>query len=126
VCACVRVCVCVCVSMQCHVLIFYVCMCVCRCHVLVASDAIGMGLNLSIRRVIFTTLSKFDGECGLQMVCVCFDLSQVTFLITFMELFSLCVLFCSFFLKLFFSWSSLCDYGVSVTMGSLSATMGVL
>lgn len=29
---------------------------------LVASDAIGMGLNLAIRRVIFTTLSKFNGE----------------------------------------------------------------
>ena len=30
--------------------------------VLVASDAIGLGLNLSIRRVIFTALSKFDGQ----------------------------------------------------------------
>ena len=30
--------------------------------VLIASDAIGMGLNLSIRRVIFTTMRKFDGE----------------------------------------------------------------
>lgn len=29
---------------------------------IVASDAIGMGLNLRIKRVIFTTLSKFDGE----------------------------------------------------------------
>lgn len=26
-----------------------------------ASDAVGMGLNLAIRRVIFTTLRKFDG-----------------------------------------------------------------
>lgn len=30
--------------------------------VLVASDAVGMGLNLSIGRVIFTSLEKFDGE----------------------------------------------------------------
>jgi ATP-dependent RNA helicase SUPV3L1/SUV3 len=29
--------------------------------VLVASDAIGMGLNLNIRRVIFHSLDKFDG-----------------------------------------------------------------
>ncbi len=30
--------------------------------VLVATDAIGMGLNLPIRRVLFSTLSKFDGQ----------------------------------------------------------------
>ena len=30
-------------------------------EVLIASDAIGMGLNLSIRRVVFTTLKKYDG-----------------------------------------------------------------
>ncbi len=30
-------------------------------HILVATDAIGMGLNLPIRRVIFSTLTKFDG-----------------------------------------------------------------
>ena len=30
--------------------------------VLVASDAVGMGLNLSIRRIIFTTLTKYDGR----------------------------------------------------------------
>ena len=30
-------------------------------HVLVATDAIGMGLNLPIRRVLFSTLAKFDG-----------------------------------------------------------------
>lgn len=30
--------------------------------VLVASDAIGMGLNLNIRRIIFSTLVKFDGD----------------------------------------------------------------
>ena len=30
--------------------------------VLIASDAIGMGLNLNIKRVIFTTMSKFDGS----------------------------------------------------------------
>lgn len=29
--------------------------------VLVASDAIGMGLNLNISRIIFSTLKKFDG-----------------------------------------------------------------
>lgn len=31
------------------------------CDVLVATDAIGMGLNLPIRRVLFTTLHKYDG-----------------------------------------------------------------
>jgi ATP-dependent RNA helicase SUPV3L1/SUV3 len=31
-------------------------------NVLVASDAIGMGLNLSIKRIVFTTLNKFDGR----------------------------------------------------------------
>jgi ATP-dependent RNA helicase SUPV3L1/SUV3 len=30
-------------------------------HILVATDAIGMGLNLPIRRVLFSTLKKFDG-----------------------------------------------------------------
>jgi ATP-dependent RNA helicase SUPV3L1/SUV3 len=30
-------------------------------HILVATDAIGMGLNLPIRRVLFSTLVKFDG-----------------------------------------------------------------
>ncbi|MCM5682215.1 helicase [Schlegelella sp. S2-27] len=30
-------------------------------HVLVATDAIGMGLNLPIRRVLFSTVNKFDG-----------------------------------------------------------------
>ena len=30
--------------------------------VLVASDAIGMGLNLKIKRVVFSTLSKYDGS----------------------------------------------------------------
>lgn len=29
--------------------------------VLVASDAIGMGLNLNISRIIFQSLQKFDG-----------------------------------------------------------------
>lgn len=29
--------------------------------VLVASDAIGMGLNLNISRIIFSTVRKFDG-----------------------------------------------------------------
>ncbi|RYR52187.1 hypothetical protein Ahy_A06g027107 [Arachis hypogaea] len=32
--------------------------------VLVASDAIGMGLNLNISRIIFSTLKKFDGRAG--------------------------------------------------------------
>lgn len=31
-------------------------------HLLVATDAIGMGLNLPIRRVLFSTLTKFDGQ----------------------------------------------------------------
>jgi len=31
-------------------------------QVMVATDAIGMGLNLPIRRVLFSTLTKFDGE----------------------------------------------------------------
>lgn len=31
-------------------------------HVLVATDAIGMGLNLPIRRVLFSTMVKFDGQ----------------------------------------------------------------
>lgn len=30
--------------------------------ILVASDAIGMGLNLNISRIIFSTLKKFDGQ----------------------------------------------------------------
>ncbi|KAJ2725985.1 RNA helicase [Coemansia sp. Benny D115] len=30
--------------------------------VLVASDAVGMGLNLAIRRVVFVSMRKFDGE----------------------------------------------------------------
>ncbi|XP_039172546.1 DExH-box ATP-dependent RNA helicase DExH18, mitochondrial-like [Eucalyptus grandis] len=30
--------------------------------VLVASDAVGMGLNLNIRRVVFSTLSKYNGD----------------------------------------------------------------
>lgn len=39
------------------------CVCLgCRCDVLVASDAIGMGLNLAIQRVIFSSMSKYDGE----------------------------------------------------------------
>jgi ATP-dependent RNA helicase SUPV3L1/SUV3 len=31
-------------------------------EVLVASDAIGMGLNLNIRRVIFSAMNKYNGE----------------------------------------------------------------
>lgn len=30
-------------------------------QVLVASDAVGMGLNLNIRRIIFHSLNKFEG-----------------------------------------------------------------
>ena len=30
--------------------------------VLVASDAIGMGLNLSIKRIVFSTIDKYDGR----------------------------------------------------------------
>jgi ATP-dependent RNA helicase SUPV3L1/SUV3 len=30
--------------------------------ILVASDAVGMGLNLNIRRVLFDSMAKFDGE----------------------------------------------------------------
>jgi len=32
--------------------------------VLVASDAVGMGLNLNIRRIIFHTLQKYDGSAN--------------------------------------------------------------
>eukprot|EP00928_Gymnodinium_smaydae_P090843 TRINITY_DN74558_c0_g1_i1.p1 TRINITY_DN74558_c0_g1~~TRINITY_DN74558_c0_g1_i1.p1 ORF type:complete len:779 (-),score=189.85 TRINITY_DN74558_c0_g1_i1:6-2255(-) len=35
--------------------------------VLVASDAIGMGLNLHIRRVVFQTIRKYDGESVRQL-----------------------------------------------------------
>ena len=31
-------------------------------HILIATDAIGMGLNLPIRRVLFSTMTKFDGQ----------------------------------------------------------------
>ena len=31
-------------------------------HILVATDAIGMGLNLPIRRILFSTMTKFDGQ----------------------------------------------------------------
>lgn len=36
-------------------------------NVLVASDAIGMGLNLNISRIIFSTLEKFDGICNREL-----------------------------------------------------------
>ncbi|OQU91003.1 hypothetical protein SORBI_3001G092200 [Sorghum bicolor] len=35
--------------------------------VLVASDAIGMGLNLNISRIIFSTMMKFDGFCNREL-----------------------------------------------------------
>ncbi|MDH5540336.1 MAG: helicase-related protein, partial [Rhizobacter sp.] len=31
-------------------------------HILVATDAIGMGLNLPIQRVLFSTMTKYDGQ----------------------------------------------------------------
>ena len=31
-------------------------------NILVASDAIGMGLNLDIRRVVFSTIEQYDGR----------------------------------------------------------------
>lgn len=31
-------------------------------NILIATDAIGMGLNLPVRRVLFSTLTKFDGQ----------------------------------------------------------------
>jgi len=37
------------------------------CSVLVASDAIGMGLNLNIKRIVFSTLLKFDGTRTVQL-----------------------------------------------------------
>ncbi|GAB5035020.1 atp-dependent rna helicase mitochondrial-like [Nannochloropsis oceanica] len=36
-------------------------------NVLVASDAIGMGLNLSIGRIIFSSLEKYDGKTNRQL-----------------------------------------------------------
>ena len=33
-----------------------------RFDVLIATDAIGMGLNLSIKRIVFKSVSKFDGR----------------------------------------------------------------
>lgn len=36
-------------------------------NVLVASDAIGMGLNLNISRIIFSTMMKFDGFCNREL-----------------------------------------------------------
>jgi ATP-dependent RNA helicase SUPV3L1/SUV3 len=36
-------------------------------HILVATDAIGMGLNLPIRRVLFSTMTKFDGQGDRQL-----------------------------------------------------------
>lgn len=38
--------------------------------VMVASDAVGMGLNLNIRRIIFTTLKKFEGTFKKQILSV--------------------------------------------------------
>ncbi|MGI5985944.1 MAG: RNA helicase [Clostridiales bacterium] len=31
-------------------------------HILISTDAIGMGVNLPIRRIVFTEIKKFDGE----------------------------------------------------------------
>jgi ATP-dependent RNA helicase SUPV3L1/SUV3 len=41
-------------------------------HMLVATDAIGMGLNLPIRRVLFSTMTKFDGTADRRL-----DVSEV-------------------------------------------------
>jgi len=41
-------------------------------HILVATDAIGMGLNLPIQRVLFSTLTKFDGVADRRL-----DVSEV-------------------------------------------------
>ncbi|XP_078358132.1 ATP-dependent RNA helicase SUPV3L1, mitochondrial-like [Oculina patagonica] len=38
-----------------------------ECSVLVASDAIGMGLNLNIKRIVFSTLLKYDGTRTVQL-----------------------------------------------------------
>jgi ATP-dependent RNA helicase SUPV3L1/SUV3 len=35
----------------------------------VATDAIGMGLNLPIRRVLFSTMTKFDGQGDRRWTC---------------------------------------------------------
>lgn len=35
-----------------------------RYNVMVASDAVGMGLNLNIRRIVFNSLTKFEGAGG--------------------------------------------------------------
>jgi len=47
-------------------------------NVLVASDAVGMGLNLAISRVVFSAVEKFDGSqdrpllrSEILQVCVC-------------------------------------------------------
>lgn len=50
--------------------------------VLVASDAIGMGLNLSIKRIVFSTIEKFDGRTKRYLhpaVCFCSCVARVTF-----------------------------------------------
>lgn len=39
-------------------------------HVLVATDAVGMGLNLNIRRIVFSTIQKFDGS-SMRPLTVC-------------------------------------------------------
>lgn len=44
---------------------------------LVASDAIGMGLNLAIKRIIFSTVEKFDGRIKRQLT------PAVSFLVAF-------------------------------------------
>ena len=33
-----------------------------KSHILISTDAIGMGVNLPIKRIIFTEINKFDGE----------------------------------------------------------------
>ena len=51
---------------------------------LVASDAIGMGLNLAIKRIIFSTVEKFDGRTNRQLtpaVSSIIDFTQLCLLI---------------------------------------------
>ena len=39
-------------------------------QILVASDAVGMGLNLNIRRIIFHSIMKFEGALWLPSTCL--------------------------------------------------------
>lgn len=54
-------------------------------NVLVASDAIGMGLNLNISRIIFSTLKKFDGICTRELTVP--EIKQIAGIIFAFQLF---------------------------------------